>query len=137
MWGGVGRGKSMLITLIDLPFSVSPVVSGLMFVLLFAGSRDIARYLWHRSQESVFDDDIASAYRSNNATLAEVRTEHRRLWLKSHPPPAVTWLGWPLVGLVIATLVVVAVVVAIALHLSEMVSNVKAELFAGPYRQVR
>ena len=29
------RGKSLLITLIDLPFSVSPVVSGLIFVLLF------------------------------------------------------------------------------------------------------
>ena len=29
------RGKSLLITLIDLPFSVSPVVSGLVFVLLF------------------------------------------------------------------------------------------------------
>ena len=29
------RGKSILITLIDLPFSVSPVVAGLMFVLLF------------------------------------------------------------------------------------------------------
>lgn len=28
-------GKSFLITLIDLPFSVSPVVSGLVFVLLF------------------------------------------------------------------------------------------------------
>lgn len=29
------RGKSLLITLIDLPFAVSPVVSGLIFVLLF------------------------------------------------------------------------------------------------------
>ena len=29
------RGKSFLITLIDLPFSVSPVVAGLMFVVLF------------------------------------------------------------------------------------------------------
>ena len=29
------RGKSLLITLIDLPFSVSPVVVGLMFVVLF------------------------------------------------------------------------------------------------------
>jgi len=29
------RGKSSLITLIDLPFAVSPVVSGLIFVLLF------------------------------------------------------------------------------------------------------
>jgi sulfate transport system permease protein len=29
------RGKSLLITLIDLPFSVSPVISGLIFVLMF------------------------------------------------------------------------------------------------------
>src|ERR1041385_485973 len=29
------RGKSILLTFIDLPFSVSPVVAGLMFVLLF------------------------------------------------------------------------------------------------------
>jgi sulfate transport system permease protein len=29
------RGKSILITLIDLPFSVSPVVAGLMLVILF------------------------------------------------------------------------------------------------------
>ena len=29
------RGKTMLISLIDLPFSVSPVISGLVFVLLF------------------------------------------------------------------------------------------------------
>jgi sulfate transport system permease protein len=29
------RGKSVLITLIDLPFAVSPVISGLIFVLLF------------------------------------------------------------------------------------------------------
>ena len=29
------RGRSLLVTLIDLPFSVSPVVSGLVFVLVF------------------------------------------------------------------------------------------------------
>lgn len=29
------RGKNLLITLIDLPFSVSPVVSGIIFVLIF------------------------------------------------------------------------------------------------------
>ncbi len=29
------RGKSLLITLIDLPFSVSPVIAGLVYVLLF------------------------------------------------------------------------------------------------------
>ncbi len=28
-------GKSLLVTLIDLPFSVSPVVSGLVYVLIF------------------------------------------------------------------------------------------------------
>jgi ABC-type sulfate transport system permease subunit len=29
------RGKQLLITLIDLPFSVSPVVAGLIYVLVF------------------------------------------------------------------------------------------------------
>ena len=29
------KGKSLLITLIDLPFAVSPIISGLIFVLLF------------------------------------------------------------------------------------------------------
>ncbi|MFB9327378.1 sulfate ABC transporter permease subunit CysW [Paenibacillus aurantiacus] len=29
------RGKNLLITLIDLPFSISPVISGLIFVLMF------------------------------------------------------------------------------------------------------
>lgn len=29
------RGKTLLITLIDLPFSVSPIVAGLMFIVLF------------------------------------------------------------------------------------------------------
>ena len=32
------RGKSLLVTLIDLPFSVSPVVSGLVWVLLFGAN---------------------------------------------------------------------------------------------------
>ncbi len=34
------RGKSLLVSLIDLPFTVSPVVAGLLFVLLF-GSRGV------------------------------------------------------------------------------------------------
>ena len=29
------RGKAILITLIDLPFAVSPIISGLVYVLLF------------------------------------------------------------------------------------------------------
>ncbi|HEX3716711.1 MAG TPA: sulfate ABC transporter permease subunit CysW [Verrucomicrobiae bacterium] len=32
------RGKMLLLTLIDLPFSISPVVAGLLFVLLFGAS---------------------------------------------------------------------------------------------------
>jgi sulfate/thiosulfate transport system permease protein len=32
------RGKGILITLIDLPFSVSPVISGLIYVLLFGAN---------------------------------------------------------------------------------------------------
>ncbi|GAB1393206.1 hypothetical protein MASR1M60_13690 [Rhodocyclaceae bacterium] len=32
------RGKQFLITLIDLPFSVSPVIAGLMYVLLFGAA---------------------------------------------------------------------------------------------------
>ena len=29
------RGKGLILTLIDLPFSVSPVIAGLIFVLIF------------------------------------------------------------------------------------------------------
>ena len=39
------RGKSILITLIDLPFSVSPVVAGLMFVVLFGLQGFFGRWL--------------------------------------------------------------------------------------------
>jgi sulfate transport system permease protein len=39
------RGKSLLITLIDLPFSVSPVVAGLMFVVLFGMNGFFGRWL--------------------------------------------------------------------------------------------
>jgi sulfate transport system permease protein len=32
------RGKTLLLTLIDLPFSISPVVAGLLFILLFGAT---------------------------------------------------------------------------------------------------
>lgn len=38
-------GKSMLITLIDLPFSVSPVVAGLVYVLLFGAGSVLGPFL--------------------------------------------------------------------------------------------
>jgi len=39
------RGKTMLITLIDLPFSVSPVVSGMIYVLLFGAQGLVGPWL--------------------------------------------------------------------------------------------
>src|SRR4051794_1282597 len=39
------RGKTMLISLIDLPFSVSPVISGLVFVLLFGAQGFFGSFL--------------------------------------------------------------------------------------------
>lgn len=39
------RGKPLVITLIDLPFSVSPVVAGLMFVLMFGANSALGGWL--------------------------------------------------------------------------------------------
>ncbi|MCX8476323.1 MAG: sulfate ABC transporter permease subunit CysW [Sphingomonas sp.] len=47
-------GKSMLITLIDLPFSVSPVVSGLVFVLLFGAQGWFGSWLQAHDVEIIF-----------------------------------------------------------------------------------
>ncbi|HJS07608.1 MAG TPA: sulfate ABC transporter permease subunit CysW, partial [Pirellulales bacterium] len=47
-------GKTLLITLIDLPFSVSPVVSGLVFVLLFGGQGFLGPWLQDNDIEILF-----------------------------------------------------------------------------------
>ena len=47
-------GKSLLITLIDLPFSVSPVVAGLIFVLVFGGDGAIATWLQAHDLKIIF-----------------------------------------------------------------------------------
>jgi sulfate/thiosulfate transport system permease protein len=39
------RGKNLLVTLIDLPFSVSPVISGMLFVLLFGAHGFLGAWL--------------------------------------------------------------------------------------------
>ena len=39
------RGKAFLITLIDLPFSISPVISGLVYVLLFGSQSLLGPFL--------------------------------------------------------------------------------------------
>jgi sulfate transport system permease protein len=48
------RGKSLLITLIDLPFSVSPVVAGLMYVVLFGLQGFFGPWLEARDLKIIF-----------------------------------------------------------------------------------
>jgi sulfate/thiosulfate transport system permease protein len=47
-------GKSILNTLIDLPFSVSPVISGLVYVLLFGLQGYFGEYLQSRGIQIIF-----------------------------------------------------------------------------------
>jgi len=48
------RGKSLFLTLIDLPFAVSPVISGLIFVLLFGAQGLFGTWLWDHDLRIVF-----------------------------------------------------------------------------------
>jgi sulfate transport system permease protein len=48
------KGKSMLNTLIDLPFSVSPVISGLIYVLLFGAQGYLGPYLQSHNIQIIF-----------------------------------------------------------------------------------
>jgi sulfate transport system permease protein len=47
-------GKSVLLTLIDLPFSVSPVISGLIFVLLFGAQGLLGPWLMDHDLRIIF-----------------------------------------------------------------------------------
>ncbi|MSP42212.1 MAG: sulfate ABC transporter permease subunit CysW [Alphaproteobacteria bacterium] len=47
-------GKQLLITLIDLPFSVSPVISGLIYVLLFGANSALGGWLLDNDIQIVF-----------------------------------------------------------------------------------
>ncbi len=48
------RGKSLLVTLIDLPFSVSPVIAGLIYVLLFGAQGYFGEWLSEHNIQIVF-----------------------------------------------------------------------------------
>jgi sulfate transport system permease protein len=48
------RGKSFLITLIDLPFAVSPVISGLIYVLLFGARGVFAHWVEAHNLKIIF-----------------------------------------------------------------------------------
>lgn len=48
------RGRGTLVTLVDLPFSVSPVISGLAFVLLFGAQGLLGGFLLERGWKVIF-----------------------------------------------------------------------------------
>jgi sulfate transport system permease protein len=48
------RGRSALVTLIDLPYSVSPVISGMVFVLLFGANGFFGPFLQERDIKIIF-----------------------------------------------------------------------------------
>jgi sulfate transport system permease protein len=48
------RGKSLLLTLVDLPFSVSPVISGLIYVLIFGAQGWIGPWLQAHDVKIIF-----------------------------------------------------------------------------------
>ncbi|MGJ9418246.1 sulfate ABC transporter permease subunit CysW [Massilia sp. CMS3.1] len=48
------RGKSILLTLIDLPFSVSPVIAGLIYVLLFGAQGWMGEWLMEHDIKILF-----------------------------------------------------------------------------------
>jgi sulfate transport system permease protein len=48
------KGKSLLITLIDLPFAVSPVIAGLVFVLLFGAQGWFGPWFQERDIQVIF-----------------------------------------------------------------------------------
>jgi sulfate transport system permease protein len=57
-------GKTLLVTLIDLPFSISPVVSGLIYVLMFGGRGVLGPWLE--------DHDIAIIFATPGIILATI-----------------------------------------------------------------
>ena len=48
------KGKSLLITLIDLPFAVSPVVAGLIFILMFGSQGYFGEWLAAKDVKIIF-----------------------------------------------------------------------------------
>jgi sulfate transport system permease protein len=58
------RGKSFLVTLVDLPFSVSPVIAGLVYVLLFGAQGYFGPWLK--------DNGIAIIFALPGITLATI-----------------------------------------------------------------
>jgi sulfate transport system permease protein len=58
------RGKSLLVTLIDLPFAVSPVIAGLVLVLLFGANGWFGEWL--------LDHDVSIIFATPGIVLATI-----------------------------------------------------------------
>lgn len=48
------RGKNLLITLLDLPFAISPIIAGLVFVLLFGARGYLGPWLMEHDMRIIF-----------------------------------------------------------------------------------
>ncbi|MFJ8257930.1 sulfate ABC transporter permease subunit CysW [Peribacillus asahii] len=48
------KGKNILITIIDLPFAISPVIAGLVFILLFGAQGLLGEWLFEHDLKIVF-----------------------------------------------------------------------------------
>jgi sulfate transport system permease protein len=72
------RGKSLLITLIDLPFAVSPVISGLIYVLVFGAQGWYGQYLnaehplWPGLQHWLVEQDFKVIFAVPGIVLATI-----------------------------------------------------------------
>lgn len=67
-------GKAFLITLIDLPFSVSPVIAGLVYILLFGTGSDARAHIGqHRPSDSLCSSGRGVGHRFRHLPLRRTR----------------------------------------------------------------
>ncbi len=85
-------GKSFLVTLIDLPFSVSPVTAGLIYVLLFGAQGFFGPWLMRMTSRSSSPCPASSWRRSSSPSpssrASSSRSCRRRARRRRRPPSA-------------------------------------------------
>ena len=74
------RGKQFLITLIDLPFAVSPVISGLIYILMFGAQGFFGPWLDSHGIQLVFALPgivLATVYKTSSAVRSAINAIQR------------------------------------------------------------
>ena len=72
------RGKQLLITLIDLPFSVSPVIAGLIYVLVFGAQGWFGPWLYGaRHQDHLRRARHRAGHRLRHLPVRRARADSR------------------------------------------------------------